>query len=76
MEGFPVITETAVSTYLKARSGYTKNYHTNVRLCQFGYIFDLEMGCTARSTANIVYVKSKCQPTMCTDPSLLFRLLC
>ena len=31
-EGFPVITEAAVSTYLKARSGYTNNYHTGIRL--------------------------------------------
>ena len=60
MEGFPVITESAVSTYLKARSGFTKNYRTGVRLCQCGHIFDLEMA----STANSIYIKAKCRPNM------------
>ena len=39
-EGFPVILENAVSVYLKARSGYTKNFHTGVKLCQCGHLLE------------------------------------
>ena len=40
---FPLVTETCVSSYLKKRGGYTKNFQTGVRLCQCGHLFDLEM---------------------------------
>ena len=45
---------------MKARSGYTKNYRTGVRLCQCGHVFDLEMV----NTSNTIYIKAKCRPTM------------
>ena len=38
-----LVTESSVTSYLKARSGYTKNFRTGVRLCQCGHLFDLEM---------------------------------
>ena len=43
-EGFLVITEAVVSTYLKERSGYMKNYCTGIRLCKCDHVFDLGMG--------------------------------
>ena len=42
-DDFPLVTESSVIAYLKARSGYTKNFRTGVRLCQCGHLFDLEM---------------------------------
>jgi len=57
-EEFPVILENAVTVYLKARSGYTKNFRTGVRLFQCGHLFDVEMTCEV-SEPGSVYIKAK-----------------
>jgi len=59
-DDLPQVTETSVTTYLKARSGYTKNLHTG---CQCA--FKLEMAKSGTTT----YIKAKCRPTMRKDPA-------
>ena len=59
-DGFPLVTENNVTTYLKDRDGYTKNFQTGIRLCQCGHLSSLEM---ARFN-DFTYVKAKCRPTM------------
>ena len=66
-EGFPVILETQVTAYLKAKGGYTKIFHTGVRLCQCSHLYDVEMA-TVHTDTSMVYVKAKCRPTMCKIP--------
>ena len=60
-DDFPLVTESHVTSYLKAKQGYTKNLRTGVRLCQCGHVFSLEM---AISGSNFVFIKAKCRPTM------------
>ena len=62
-DGFPIITESAVTDYLKTRSGYTKNFRTGVRLCQCGHLFGLEVVSLGNGPTT-VYIKAKCRPTM------------
>ena len=62
-EGFPVVLETQVTTYLKAKGGYTKNFHIGVRLCQCSHLYDVELA-TVHTDTSMVYVKAKCRPTM------------
>jgi len=70
-EGFPVTTEATVSTYLKAQSGYTKNYRTEAM--SVWSLIDLEMA----TTLSGIYIKAKCQPTMHKIPPFysLFAVL-
>lgn len=63
-DDLPLVTESSVTTYLKARSGYTKNFRTGVHLCQCGHLFELKMAKSSTST----YIKAKCRPTMRKDP--------
>lgn len=42
-DGFPLVTENDVTTYLKDRDGYTKNFRTGIRLCQCGHLSCLEI---------------------------------
>ena len=42
-DDFPLITESLVSDYLKAKEHFTKNFRTGVCLCQCGHVFNLEM---------------------------------
>lgn len=42
-DDFPLVNESSVTAYLKARGGYTKNYRTRIRLCQCSHLFDLKM---------------------------------
>ena len=62
-DGFPIIMESAVTDYLKTRSGYTKNFRTGVRLCQCGHLFGLEVVSLGNGPTT-VYIKAKCRPTM------------
>ena len=64
-DDLPLVMESSVTTYLKARSGYTKNFRTGVRLCQCGHLFDLEMAKLATTT----HIKAKCRPTMRKEPA-------
>ena len=70
-DDFPLVTETQVTSYLKAKQGYTKNFRTGVRLCQCGHVFSLEM---ARS-GNFVFIKAKCRPTMRQVPSFYLMFI-
>ena len=63
-----------MTVYLKARSGYTKNFHTGVMLFQCGHLFDVEMTCEV-SEPGSVYIKAKCQPTMRKNPPF-YTLFC
>ena len=72
-DDFPLITESLVSSYLKTREGYTKNFRTGVRLCQCGHFFNLEMA----KCRNFSFIKAKCRPTMRQVPpfySLFIKL--
>ena len=59
-DDFPLVAVSNVTTYLKDKDGFTKNYRTGVRLCQCGHLCSLEM---ARCN-EFAYVKAKCRPTM------------
>ena len=59
-DDFPLVSESGVTGYLKARGGYTKNFRTGVRLCQCSHLFNLQM---VRS-GSFSYIKAKCRPTM------------
>ena len=59
-DNFPLITEGLVSSYLKAKEGYTKNFRTSVCLCQCGHVFNLEMA----KSRNFSFIKANCRPTM------------
>ena len=63
-DDFPLVNESSVTAYLKARGGYTKNYRTGIRLCQCSHLFDLKMV----NFDNFIYIKAKCRPTMRKDP--------
>ena len=72
-DDFPLVTESRVTSYLKAKQGYTKNFRTGIRLCQCGHVFSLEIA----SSGNFNYVKAKCRPTMRKVPqfySLFIKL--
>ena len=58
-EGFPIIMESAITDFLKARSGYTKNFHIGVRLCQCDHLFGLEV-ISLGNGLTTVYIKAKC----------------
>ena len=64
-DDFPLVAVSNVTTYLKDKDGFTKNYRTGVRLCQCGHLCSLEM---ARCN-EFAYVKAKCRPTMRQTPS-------
>jgi len=70
-DDLPLVTESSVTTYLKARSGYTKNFRSGVRLCQCGHLFDLEMD----KSGIITYIKAKCRPTMRKTQHFTYFLL-
>ena len=72
-DDFPLVTESSVTSYLKAKEGYTKNFRTGVRLCQCGHVFSLEMA----KCGNFSFIKVKCRPTMRQVPpfySLFIKL--
>ena len=70
-DGFPLVTENNVTTYLKARDGYTKNFQTGIRLCQCRHLSSLEI---ARCN-DFTYVKAKCRPTMRQVPSYYYLFI-
>jgi len=70
-DDFPLVTESDVTTYLKDRDSYTKNFRTGVRLCQCGHLSSLEMyRCT-----DFTYIKAKCRPIMRQTPSCYFLFI-
>ena len=64
-DDFPLMSEGAVTDYLKARGDYTNKFRTGVPLCQCSHLFDLEMV----KSGSFSYIKAKCQLTMRKDPS-------
>ena len=41
-DNFPLVAESSVTTYLKDRDGYTKNFQAGICLCQCGHLFNLD----------------------------------
>ena len=64
-DDFPLVSDNSISTYLKHKDGYTKNFRTGIRLCQCGHLFSLEKA----KCNDFTYVKAKCRPTMRQVPS-------
>ena len=63
-EGFPVMQEHTLCSFLKAKGAYTKNYKTGLRLCQCGHLSHIQ-----KSASQVpLFLRARCRPTMKRQP--------